>query len=91
MVNFITTGNVLHNQQRIWLEYWKILNYCAKFIIKYVHYVLDIDCQISYNPIKHMSGGCGYGIVGALYGSFLPQVPLQVRGDSLNTHGEHVC
>jgi len=71
LVNFNACANVYLPIENIWLEYWKFLNKSANFIIKYVHFILDIDYQISYNLIKHMSGGCGCGIVGALYGKVI--------------------
>jgi hypothetical protein len=35
-----------------------------------IQYILDINNQISYNPIKHINGVCGCGIAGALGAGF---------------------
>jgi hypothetical protein len=66
--SFSCCSNVFHRFGERWLEYWKILRDCANFIEKYVQYLLDIDYQISYNPIKHMSGSCGCGYVKRIIG-----------------------
>lgn len=91
MDNIARIPVLVPNRIQIWLEYWKIFKNSAKFIIKFIHFVLDNACQISYNPIKHMSDTCVYSIAGALYGRFLATRITASHGDSLNTHGEHVC